>query len=65
MSSREYHELIAGHYYTRTMLFALFAALMHRDYGLCPAFACMLIATIVNLVDMIRHMRRANGRAND
>ena len=65
MSSREYNELMAEHYYTRAMLFALFAALMLRDYGLCPSFACMLLATISNVIGVIMYMRRANGRAND
>jgi len=61
MSSREYNELMSEHYYTRAMLFALFSALMYRDYGLCPTSACMLLATIVNAIGVIWHMRRANG----
>lgn len=60
MSSREYNELMVGHYYTRAMLFALFAALMYRDYGGCLAFACLLMATISNLICTIGSMRRAN-----
>lgn len=60
MSSKEYHELMSELYHTRAMMFALFAILICKDYGLCPAFACMLFATIASVISMIIHMRRAN-----
>lgn len=60
MSNKGYHEIMSELYHTRALMFALFAILMYGDYGLCPAFACMLFATIASVISMIIHMRRAN-----
>lgn len=65
MSNKEYNELMFEQYHTKAMMFAIFAILMYRDYGLGPAFACMLFETIASIISMIVHMRRANGRTND
>ena len=61
MSDSKYHKCMSEMYFTRSMMFAIVAALMHKYYGLCPAFACSVLVTIASAINTISHMRRANG----